>query len=282
MVPKITVDGIEAAKRIGWGDGDIAEGLGRTVVDEMMVSLVDEHGLSVEAVLVNASHSVVLANIDWVITQVASDKVSVWVLPKILDPCDFDDHYPEMVETLDINFLVRYMTGDGIASHLHSLLEHDALDTELLWNRAAKAIEDRVNLPSDNPRCVCLPLSVRAKHNFGFRKALARLAKLVSTSQVSKEARGRIATEATDAVTELLARGGIGLIDKHIDDLAKCGAQIRQDILDELVKWKIVGLLSGDIVPGKYTREIDPYVRLGVKIDYSRWAECDRETRRLC
>ena len=131
MVPKITVDGIEAAKRIGWSDGDIAEGLGRAVVDKMMVSLVDEYGLSVEAVLVNASHSAVLANIDWVITQVASGKVSAWVLPKILDPCDFDDHYPDMVETLDVNFLVRYMTGDGIANHLHSLLEHDALDTGL-------------------------------------------------------------------------------------------------------------------------------------------------------
>lgn len=270
MVPKITVDGIEAAKRIGWSDGDIAEGLGRAVVDKMMVSLVDEYGLSVEAVLVNASHSAVLANIDWAITQVASGKVSAWVLPKILDPCDFDDHYPDMVETLDVNFLVRYMTGDGIANHLHSLLEHDALDTGLLWNRAAKVIEDRVGLPSDDPRCVCLPLPVRARHNFGFRKALAKLAKLASTSQVSKEM-GEIATETTEAVAELLARGGIGLIDRYIDDLAKCGAQIRQDILGELAKWKVVGLLSGDIEPGKYAREINPYVRLGVKIDYSRW-----------
>lgn len=271
MVPKITVDGIEAAKRIGWGDGDIAEGLGQAAVDEMMVSLVDEYGLSVEAVLVNASHSAVLANIDWAITQVANGKVSAWVLPKILDPCDFDDHYPNMVKTLDINLLVRYMTGDGIASHLHSLLERDALDTGLLWNRAAKAIEDRVGLPSDDPRYVCLPLSVRAKHNFGFRKALARLAKLVSTSQVSKEMRERIATETTDAVAELLARGGIGLIDKYIDDLAKCGAQIQQDILGELAKWKVVGLLSGDTKPSRYAREINPYVRLGVKIDYGRW-----------
>ena len=270
MVPKITVDDIEAAKRIGWGDGDIAEGLGQEAVDEMMISLVDEYGLSVEAVLVNASYSAVLANIDWVITQVASGKVSAWVLPKILDPRDFDDHYPDMVERLDINFLVRYMTGDGIASRLHSLLERNA-NTELLWNRAAKAIEDRVDLPSDDPRYVCLPLPVRAKHNFGFRKALARLAKLVSTSQVSKEMRERIATETTDAVAELLARGGIGLIDKYIDDLAKCGAQIQQDILGELAKWKVVELLSGDIEPSRYAREINPYARLGAKIDYSRW-----------
>ena len=267
----MTVDGIGPARKLGYGDTQIVRAFPSGVVSANMVSLVEDHSLSADAVISQCDSESIVRNIDWVVQQ----DVSPGAILSHLRPRDIDLLFDRLSKVVDVNLLVRHMTADGVADHLYQLLAHDDLTVSVMLDKAGSTIERRTKLSVNDPEYIDLPLAVRAKYwiNFGDSlAALAREARELGRQQCHSRRLSEIAAEATSAADALLRRGGIDLLARraYLVGLADCGAALDQSVLDTLASREVNNV---DASPTGFIYGIEPLVRLGAKVDFQSWME---------
>lgn len=265
----MTVDGIESARRLGYGDTQIVCAFPSGVVSANMVSLVEDYGLSADAVISQCDSESVVRNIDWVVQQ----DVSPGAILSHLRPRNIDLLFDQLSKVVNVNLLVQHMTADGVADHLYQLLAHDDLTVPVMLDKAGSTIERRAKLSVNDPEYIDLPLAVRAKYwiNFGDSlAALAREARELGRQQCHPRRLSEIAAEATSAADALLRRGGIDLLARraYLVGLADCGAVLDRDVLDALASREVNNV---DASPTGFIYGIEPLVRLGAKVDFQSW-----------
>lgn len=265
----MTVDGIESARRLGYGDTQIVRAFPSGVVSANMVSLVEDYGLSANAVISQCDSESVVRNIDWVVQQ----DVSPGAILSHLRPRNIDLLFDQLSKVVNVNLLVQHMTADGVADHLYQLLVHDDLTVPVMLDKAGSTIERRTKLSVNDPEYIDLPLAVRAKYwiNFGDSlAALAREARELGRQQCHPRRLSEIAAEATSAADALLRRGGIDLLARraYLVGLADCGAVLDRDVLDALASREVNNV---DASPTGFIYGIEPLVRLGAAVDVRSW-----------
>lgn len=265
-------DRIKAAKEAGYSDMQIVHAFPRGVAGANMVTLVEDCGLSVEAVINQSDSEAVLLNLDWLLEQ----NVSHEILLSHMRQRDIDLNFGKLVEDIDVNLLVQRMSANGIVNHLYQLLNNNDLDVSAMLNKASLCIERRAALPPKDSTHIDLPLVARARWGINFCRAITNLAsearklnyKQRNNIPCDTERLREISYAATGAASELLRRGGVSLLSRYVDELADCGAIVDDAALNELATQEVA---NTDNPPTSFIYSIEPLAKLGAKIDVKSW-----------
>ena len=273
----MTVDSarIKDAKEAGYSDMQIAHAFPRGVAGANMVTLVEDCGLSAEAVVNQSNSEVVSANLDWLLEQ----NVSHEILLSHMRQRDIDLNFDKLVEDIDVNLLVQRMSANGIVNHLYQLLNHDDLDVKAMLDKVGSCIEKRAALPPNDSAHIDLPLAARARWGIGFHWAMTNLAnearklsyKQRNNHPYDAERLREISCTATGAAGELLRRGGADLLSRYVSELADCGAVVDSKALNELAAREVA---NTDSSPTGFIYGIENLVKLGDETRRSQSLRC--------